>query len=222
MPYRKSYNRRPRRRYPPRQQTGYFGQAGVDATKALRMAGKALALLNTEEKYVDNNTAISNQTTTATIQTLFAPTQGDTQTTRNGNSMKVTKVHGKIDVYRNTSSTFVSTSCRVMVLIDHQPNGALPSITDILTTSSVRSWRNVNFGSRYTILFDKKCELDSVQKNYCSYEFHKDLQTHMEFGSNTGGVADINRNNFVFVALSDEATNGPQINRAMRIRFIDN
>lgn len=216
-PRRRNYYRR--RPYNRRTRYGYFGKAGSDATKALQMAGKALSLINVEFKHNDNTTSIANQTTSATVQNLFIPTQGDTDTNRNGDSVKVVSLQAKFDIYHNSSAT--NTITRIMLIQDKQTNGAVPNASDILSVTSVIGLRNVDWGKRFNVLFDRKVHTDST--NPIKFlKFYKKITVHMEFGGNAGSIADINKNSFIVLAISDEATNGPQINRATRIRFIDN
>ena len=119
----------PRRRYRKRRYTkkkpkyGYFGRFGSDATKAMRMAGKALAMLNTENKYRDYNTTISNQTTTATIVQLFPISQGTDNINRIGDNLRVKSIGGRFQVHRNSSST-QPTNLRIIIGVDHQSNGS--------------------------------------------------------------------------------------------------
>lgn len=225
MPYNRSYRyqkRRPRRNYRRKApKYGYFGKAGSDASKALAMAGKALSLINTEFFVSDNTTAIATQTTTGTVQNLFSIAQGDTDNDRQGNSIKCKSIHGKLEFIYNASSTQVGQVARVMILIDHQTNGALPAATDILLADNVRSWRNTDYGKRFTVLLDRVVTLDSTNPiKFIS--FHKELSNHIEFNGSSGAITGITKDSFVLYAVSDEATNGPQIERAIRLRYLDN
>lgn len=212
----------PRRRRAPRNQYGYFGKAGSDAQKALQMAGKALSLINVEHHSYDNSVTIATQTTTATVQNVLATAQGDGVADRQGNSIKVTKVQGRFTVYHNTSSTQPGTTTRILVLVDHQANGALPAAADIITTSTdPQSFRNVNFGKRFTVLMDKTITTDTYNR-IVACEFYKDVEFHVEFKGSTSGITHISTNSIVLLAVTDEATNGPQINRFLRVRWIDN
>lgn len=219
MPYGRSYRRK--RRYYKRRQPryGYFGKFGNDATKAIKMAGKALSLINVENHRYDNTTSIANQTTTATVQTLGAIAQGDNVSNRQGNSIKMTQIDGRIGVYHNGSAT--KTFTRVIVGVDHQCNGALPAATDVLAIGDVFSLRNMDQAKRYTILVDEVVGTDTSHLLKW-IEFHKPLDFHMEFKGTSSAVTDISTNNLFLIAVSDEATNGPQIERMIRLKWIDN
>lgn len=216
MPYRRKYRRPYRKRKP---KYGYFGKAGSDATKAMRMAGKALALLNVEEHVVDNNISIANQTTAATIGNLFSITQGDGIANRQGNSIKATQIHGRFTVYKNASAS--ESSIRIIVGIDHQSNGVLPAVTDVLAVGDVHAMRNTDYGKRFTILMDKRSYLTAA-KAIWQPEFHKQLSMHCEFKSNLGGIQDFSTNSFFIIVVSDEVTNGPQVEKYVRLRYLDN
>ena len=83
-----------------------------------------------------------------------------------------------------------------------QANGALCSATDVLKVSDVHSMRNINYGNRFKILLDRRVHTSS--DNPIKFiEFHKKLQTHIEFKGTTGVVGDVSKNNFFLIAVSD-------------------
>lgn len=214
--YRKNY---PRRNYRKKKQP-YFGQFGNDATRALKMAGKALSLINTEHKAVDADNQVSVTTTAQTIL-LFAPIQGTTDSTRVGDSVKITNIQARFQAQINPSAT--NTFLRVMLVIDHSPNGAQFSITDLLASSSTDSFRNVDYGNRFTVLMDKRMVLTSVNNPIEVFDYYKDkLQYHIEFGSNSGTITSLHKGAINLVVVSSEATNAPALDHKIRFRYIDN
>lgn len=221
MPYRRTYRKRPYRKRPYKKKYGYFGQAGNDAQKALRMAGKALALINPEHKYNDINGTLS-PTTTASIGNIFAPTQGDGATSRDGDSIKVTDLMLHSTLFRNQSSTQISTLFRLIIGIDTQPNGASPAATDVLQVADVYGFRNLSYGTRFQILYDHLHHVADNDNPSKTIDIYKKLSQHMEFKSNVGSVADLSTTAFFYLIVSDEATNAPQWNYRFRFRWLDN
>lgn len=222
MPYNRGYNnsRYKRRRYYKKKKYGYFGQAGADATKALRMAGKALSLINVEHKSLDSNAQISPSTSTSPIL-LFNPGQGTTDSDRVGDSIKITSIHARFQAEQNASAT--NTFMRVMLVIDQSPNGVQFAITDLLQSNSTDAFRNVDYGSRFIVLMDKRFTLQSNSNTTKVWQYNKDkCSYHMEFKGVVGTIVDITKCAINLVAISSEATNTPLLDYKTRIRYIDN
>lgn len=217
MPYRRRYNRRRPRQRP---RYGYFGRFGNDATKAMRMAGKALSLLNVETHRYDNNTAIASQNTTGTVHNLFGIPQGDDTGNRQGNSIKLTRIDGRIAVFLN--GVTAQTVCRIIIGIDHQANGANPAVTDVLASDDVYALRNMDKAKRFTILMDEVALLSDSSDQIKWFEIHKPLDIHVEFTGPTASLADVSTNNIFLIAVSTNAVSGPTVNRFVRIKYLDN
>lgn len=218
--YQRRYrSRRPQRRYQRRPaKHGYFGQAGTDASKALAMAGKALSLINTEHKIIDAD-ASANVTTTAQIILLNGVGQGDDNFQRNGRSIKMTSTYFRGTAVKATPAT--TTFLRMMIVEDHQCNGAIFGITDVLVTATIDSPRNVDEGKRFKVLKDKVYTLNSDHPQIFIKHFSK-LDDHVEFKGTVNTVASISTNSLYLVLLSTEAVDFPVVNYYNRVRFIDN
>lgn len=195
--------------------------SGYDA--AARWGVKRLQeLVNTEFDYVDS----SSSTTVAsagTLRLLNGMAQGDTASSREGNSIRMKSYYMKYQIANN--ATAVNTNTRVILVLDKQSNGAQPLVTDILATNTVVSPRNLDNRKRFKILYDKCHSLGTAGPANINTEFYfKNQQTHVAYynGSNLGTIADIATNALYLLTISDQATNLPAINYYFRLRFIDN
>ena len=95
-----------------------------------------------ESKFFDTNVGVALTGTLAFITgapaTLNSVPQGDTQSSRIGNRIVVTKVMGCghflcVGDMTITGADEMSNVARLIVLVDHQANGALPAAADIIT-----------------------------------------------------------------------------------------
>ena len=229
MPYYRSQYRNRRygyrkRRYRSRRY-GYFGKAGSDAQKAVRMAGKALSLMNVEYKHHDVQISATGVSTTPIITELTNLSQGDTSSTRDGDSIKATAIMLRgICAISPVAST---SQYRVMLVQDKQTNGALFTPADLLedTTAgdNLISPLNLDNKYRFRVLYDKLHTL-SVNGGNESIKWSKyiNLNQHFRYGSNAGTIADLNTNSLALVTISNEPTNTPNQTVYSRLRYVDN
>ena len=107
-----------------------------------------------EKKTIDVDVNTFEITTTPTITLLNGVATGSDFTDRVGR-----KVHlhsWSIRGFLSPVDSLVDTSnIRMMVVLDLQTNGAAPSITDILKSSSPSSQLNLNNRDRFRVLMDK-------------------------------------------------------------------
>ncbi len=98
--------------------------------------------------------------------TVFSPAQGNTLNGRDGNRVVVKSIrfkgslHTTLDADQSTCTTYYQP--RIVIFIDRQPNGAVPTVTDVMeATATARPWDlpNLAFKSRFRILFDKTFDL---------------------------------------------------------------
>ncbi len=223
MPYRRNYRRRNNRRRAPRY--GYFGRAGNDATTALRMAGKALALINPEYKNIDANTTSSAVSTTPVITQISNVAQGDSRITRTGDSIKVSRIDVRYQAAMSSSAT--SSAFRIMLVLDTQTNGAIYSsgnlIQDTTATDAILSFNNLDNRARFRVLYDKQHYMSDNGNQWARGEIHitpKDM--HLIYGGNSGDITDLNTKSLSLFSVLDEPTNVPALSIRSRVRFLDN
>lgn len=222
MPYykKRTYNKRVGRRRRPRRKP-----ASTSSSLAWALAKRAATsvikgYVNTERKYFDTslNGAISS---TPTIDTLVGGmVQGTSDVNRIGSQVKFTALtyNYRFDINASASLSFI----RVVVGIDYQPNGAHPTVTDVLETGTIPALRQKDTGKRFHILSDKVHTM-SINGNRGVYKtnyINLDLKT--EFDGNAGSIADVSTNNLFFIVFSNEPTNSPNAVMNWRLRYIDN
>lgn len=164
-----------------------------------------------------------NPSTTGDIRQMCDVAQGDSFDARDGNSVKWVHANMKGFVTKHTSAT--QTTVRIMLLLDKQPNGALPTLAQVLdnTYSFEPTLRplNVNFGSRFVLLASKMLTVDTNMPRR-QFKWFKKISHHTKYNGATSAITDVNTNSLVMVSVSSEATNTPTIDYNMQSRFIDN
>ncbi len=218
------YKRRFRKRYRRRKKYGYFGRAGNDAKSAMRMAGKALSLINVEYKNLDTQLTSQAQSDTPTITQITNMNRGDTTNTRDGSSVKFVQLYMRGFVRINASAT--RTGFRILVVLDRQTNQAVYAIADLLQDVSnadgLVTPLNLDNKFRFHVLYDKLMFLDSNGVESKQFKFFKKVQLKCRYDGDAGTIADLTSKSLSIVTLSDEATNTPVVTLNMRLRFVDN
>jgi len=118
------------------------------------------------------------------------------------------------------------------VLLDRQPNGSLPTMTDIFQSSSSNSFANLNNRDRFKVLGSKvfvtggfdttagSVYAGSPQVHDCSMYIKCDIDT-INSGT-TNGIASISTNAILFVVIGDQAAgDGSAWTGGFQIRFAD-
>lgn len=221
---RSSRRRRSSRRS--RSQYGYFGKFGSDANmawKAAKMASKALAMLNTEEKTFSVSASRTPTVATAAVDPLFYPAQGTSQSERIGNDAKVTSLAMRAHVSLDPLSTTTFETVRLLLVLDHQSNGVQALLTEVLQNNSIIALRALGQSKRFTVLNDKTINLYSQSKPSAMIEIYHKLDYKPQFNTNTGTVADIQKNNIFLILMSSHTgVHPPTFIYNNRMRFIDN
>jgi hypothetical protein len=112
-------------------------------------------------KFIDTAAAGYNCDTTGSITLLNGTATGTDYTNRIGRRIRNIRVD-LTGHFLPQSTTQVGNYARVMLVLDHQPNGAIPAITDILATSSSLTQVNVANSRRFAILLDYCMGLGAV------------------------------------------------------------
>lgn len=200
------------------------------------------SIMNVKElKYLDSQFDDSNPPTTGTIKaTIIVIPIGNTSVTRVGKQVWIRDLHifFKVKLPSVTGGGPISGDVyRIIVYIDKQANGATATAADILAdqplvAGSVKydSWRNLNNGERFTILYDKKrsinyaaiagltTDYDAVEITQ-NFEFHTKLALPVTYSGTAGLIAEIKTNNIGMLYLSNSAL--PTIQSNIRVRFND-
>lgn len=186
--------------------------------KAYKIATKIAKLVNVEVKHLDT-TVSGGFNSTGIVNSLNTMAQGDTNITRNGDSIKALSIHGKGFLSVGSDDSIV----RVMLVLDKQCRGAAPAVTDILESASVTAHQNLDNLRRFKILDDK---LFRVETNLEKQPFEI-IQTfpnlHLYYSDGDADAAALKDNALFALVISDtDPATDPQVNVVWRLSFTDN
>ncbi len=191
-------------------------------TKALR-AVRALSKFVDRELHFHDTDDQFNQQDTPTILLLNGIGDGDTAITRQG--LQLTNRHLRLRVYLATGTS--ATRTRIVLLIDRQPNGALPTAAQLFQQATpgletVLSPRNQNFKKRFTILYDRLIPSNPVVAPTTLVAKSFRLKHITRFTSANGGIADLDKGSLVLFLTNDLNGNpavSPVITMTSRLIF---
>lgn len=234
MPYGR-YSRYRRRRYGrrrPYSSRPSYGQyvskaasTGLGVVKALSMAKAAgagvsylMGLVNSE-MYKFDFAQTDTPANTGLITHITGMAQGDTDSSRSGNSIYVRGLLLRYTSTINASAT--NTFVRVMVVRDNQQVGDnVPTVANVLDSLTVISPLNNETVGRFSVIYDKVHTLQ-VANNTAGYvkQYFK-MNSHVRY--NGAGASDIQKNGLYVLTLSSEATNTPSVAWQTRLFYRDN
>ncbi len=192
-----------------------YGQIG---SKIFKDVERLKNLINVEFKSHDHNSVVK-PTTTGHISHVTSIAQGDTSATRDGNQVRIKSWQSCVNYKLHASATF--TEVRFIWFIEKRVEGALPLTTDVLTSATITSFRDLESRRNLIILKDKVFFLttDRPNVNYCWY---KVMDMKALYSGTAGDITDADENQLFTMELSTEATNTPTTRVENRIRYIDN
>lgn len=107
-----------------------------------------------------------------------------------------------------TAGTGVDQIQRVLVVIDGQPNGVAPGVTDVLSSASPNALPNISYRKRFKILMDKTFFLNASGEAGSTRVFTGRVPvnsiTYYNAGS-AGTVADIATNSLYLITVGSQA-----------------
>lgn len=223
-PYGKRQRYYGRRRYPRRryQRRNAGGSAWSTASRALSLATKVASMVNSEEKIIDATLSNYNIPNSGSLVVLNQCSQGDTDTTRDGDSIKMKNHNMRISLSMNPTGT----TARIRLIVFMWKNASsAPVVTSILEAADVLSPKNQDLKYQSKILHDKVFQLDS-SSDYSAYcDFFTDFKgplgkySHVQYNAASGTI---NTNGMYILMLSDQATLTPAISYYSRVQFYDN
>lgn len=221
--------------------TRSFALRAPMSTRGWRPFTRVMA--NAELKVQDLAVATYQVNTSGSITLLAIPVTGADFNARIGRKIKLRSLYIKGRIQLEVDATLAAVSvtgqqARCMIVYDLQPNGAAPSITDILNTADPASHLNLNNRDRFRILVDKEYTFDpyssvqtATQAQLCfgrtiyNMKLYKKLNLDMVFNAVNGGtVADIASGALymVWIGSATASTNG-DVNAIVstRVRYSD-
>lgn len=210
---------------------------GLAATRGFRPVG-----LRTrgERKVIDTVSADYQVNTTGSITLLNGVTLGTDYDERIGRKIVVKSCYIRGWIAPQLAATIgaaaltPSQQWRMILLVDNQPNGAPPAITDILVSADPSSQLNLNNRDRFKVLVDKVFVsgpllygaaqpflVDNSTKSVTCYK-RLDLETIYNAG-NAGTIGDINSGALYMVWIGSNAAGNDdgQARLSARLRFVD-
>lgn len=208
--------RRPRYRKPMRYRVADMAYNGY------RLAVKLARYVNAEEKYHDATlTGSTLDHTSGIVTTLNNPAQGDTDLTRDGDSIKITRITGSVMCFGNAGSNTIS---RFWIIWD--PQNAVTTLAQHWETGAATSIlgnkdHDLRFRSR--VLYDSgpMPHVLSSSTYVRTRKINIPVFKHTQFEA---GTTTINTGAIKIIAMSDQAnaTNEPTLRAQLRVHFIDN
>lgn len=184
-----------------------------------------------ERKVVDTATATYACDTTGTVTLLNGVAQGSDFSNRIGRKFTnvAIQLEGLIGPQDTTSGP---SKCRVMLIYDAQPNGALPAITDVLTASTSSAFMNLNNRDRFKVICDHQCVIGYIQdtatqavstgEGVDNVSVYKKINLETINDGTTAAIGDIQTGSLFLLTVGNQpAASGANFNGAARVRFVD-
>lgn len=184
-----------------------------------------------EKKLIDVAASGYACDTTGSVTALNLCPTGDDELARDGKQIEVLTCHlqGYIAPQDSTAGTSL---CRVLVVWDAQPNGALAAVTDILTAATSIANTNLNNRRRFTILRDGRFVLGQISSTATqSYAHSPGAHVYNEFikvdretlfNGTAANISNITTGALLLVTIGNQAVNaGGTAILSSRVRFVD-
>lgn len=179
------------------------------------------------EEFKTKDTSISQvQDTTGALTLVNGVARGDDIGDRTGRKVIIKSIEAHF-ISGVTSATGVDQYQRLILFVDHQPNGAAPAATDLLVSNSYQSLKNLDNRARFTILYDRVYALNAAGESGSKIvlpTYYKRVNIPVIFNSGDAGtIADIQTNSIYLLSVGSEAagnTAGSTVGR-VRIRYTD-
>lgn len=221
MPYRRRYRRRRSRRSSVPWWKKKYSTADL-AYKAYRSVKYLKTLVNVERKKHDVNLSV---TSNGLVTALNHIAQGDTDATRDGNSIKSMSL--SIKGYIQGNSSIDNGHVRVIVFKDRQQVAdANPTAADLLDPDSGNNtYAPLNSATvgRFQILSDKRYAINntlSTGANTFNISLFRKLKDHVRF--NGALSSDIQRNGLYICFIHDFSATPPTLAATSRFTYVDN
>lgn len=228
MPYykqqqwKKPYRRRYQRKKPTRWQNYQTGLSQLASD-----VGKLKNLINVEFKYHDKSQGATVTDQDGDVYPLNYVDQGDGDQTRDGSMFRMKSLELKYLLSLDEDNTTTPRVIRIMLILDTDPNGSQPSISDFLdqTTRPTLSPRNLNNRSRFVFLMDKYHTLSPGGNEVAFRKVFKQLDYKVQFDNATASATALKKNGLYLCAISNAGSadlDKPFHSFDSRVRFIDN
>lgn len=222
MAYKKNYaKKKPYRRYKKQGTMQRYAGYASTAYKAYALATKLARFVNTENKFWNSNAASTNVTDAGATYSLFLPPQGDTDSSRSGDSVKLLRVSGRM--FFNSIAAANGSVIRVIIFRGKQENTVFPGIGDVidttLGTNDFLAPKPYDDRFRTKILYDHFINLPLQGPTSQIRDINIKLYGHLQFSAATTNVED---GGLYLGLISNQAANYPTITWNLRTTYVDN
>lgn len=222
MPYRRRYRRRPyRRRYRRRARAPTYGQIGRKVYGDVMWLKKKISKLNVEVKRHDVNSSgtVPQNAVSLNPIVLSSIAQGDTDVTRDGNSIKCTGLDLRFRF--NQPATSADQQIRIAVVMLKRAGIATLTTDEVFETpANSMSFRNIDKSRPIKVLYDHFFDVDIATKDFFTKTLHIPLRHHIKW-DNSSGSSDQYGGLGVFIWTS-VSTNREEYELESRLRYVDN
>jgi len=202
----------------------------------LRMTGAYSMTIpgSPEQKYIDLPFTAEGTSTAAKRFHLCQIAQATGESGRIGAKVQCTRINCRFTLLRNSLSqavTGLGASTRIILLIDKQANGALPTAVEILKNDDFYSYYNLNNTNRFIILKDKV-----ITQNHSSaiqtasttgvwnrpisfFKYSRKISVPITYNNTTGAVTEVKSQNLVMLMVSTDASS--TLDGYTRVRYLD-
>lgn len=196
--------------------------AKMIANKALLTANYVRKLINVEYKFLDGSVAASISTTPS-VNYLTNIGQGDGESNRDGDSVKIKSLQLAYTLSGNTSAD--ATFVRCIIGIDKLHSGTDVTASggtdnSLLTNTDMTSQRDRDNSKRFIVLYDKVHSFSNNGPETYYKKIFKKFNMKTQWDGTNG--TDRRVNHLFFIAYSDQATNTPTLAMRYRTTYIDN
>lgn len=197
------------------------------AMKAWQGVRAVRGIVNSEKKYRDT-VITGNIDYNGAINNITDISQGDTTTTRNGNSILAKGLMVRYWCKPDVASPSATSQAllRVLIVQDTMNLGTTPTVSDVLEyTGSINGvlspYKYVNANQyRFKVLYDKTHSLNGGSANH-NNDVKIVVNDHIKYTGTAG--TDEGRNQIYAIQISDQVTtNTPNFNGVFRISYYDN
>lgn len=218
------FNRRPAYKKRPYKRAWYDRRYSAQqiAVKAWKATKYLKGLVNSEMLHVDKTYSAASINNGGVVTLLSNMAQGDTDSTRTGNSVLARSLTYRLK-FDISSSVSHSSQVNFVLFWDTQQVGdTSPAYTDIFSSAIPEALMNLNTAGRFKIIKRQLISLTPATGGRPSIEVHGtfDFRKHIRF--NGTASTDIQKNGLYVAFISNEATNTPNVTGLIRLGYHDN
>ncbi len=197
----------------------FVGDAWSLAKRTALGLNEIRKLINIETKVIDTTLSPTSIDNSGVIVSLTSVGQGINYTERIGDSIKLQRIVIRSKLLMNTTST--GTVVRIILFRDLMQAGSAPSFTNLLGGSGTLNPVNYLLKDRFAILADELLFLSQNGQDGAVSEIDLPHEGHVKYIGTSSSSASNGFGSVYIAAVSDEATNLPQLSFHCRVTFTD-